>query len=177
MARYRAPEVLLHSTEYSSAIDLWAVGCMIAELYMLRPLLPGTSEIDQLFKICALLGTPSAVHFLFLHCSPHLEKKELQSSFFQSQWPEGQQLAAKMHFKFPQLNATTLNQVLTNASPEAVKLVALLLQWNPARRPTAQQTLRLAQFSRISSWGKWQEMPGLSFPRSPSIKMMTQSIK
>jgi serine/threonine protein kinase len=59
--RYRAPEVLLHSTDYGSAIDMWAVGCMIPELYTFRPLFPGSSEIDQLFKICALLGTPSEV--------------------------------------------------------------------------------------------------------------------
>lgn len=62
--RYRAPEVLLHSTNYNSAIDMWAVGCMIPELYTFRPLFPGSSEIDQLFKICALLGTPTEVNIL-----------------------------------------------------------------------------------------------------------------
>jgi hypothetical protein len=40
---------------------MWAVGCMIPELYTFRPLFPGTSEIDQLFKVCALLGTPTEV--------------------------------------------------------------------------------------------------------------------
>jgi len=54
--------VLLHSTTYNSAIDLWAVGCMIPELYTFRPLFPGSSEIDQLFKICAVLGTPIEVN-------------------------------------------------------------------------------------------------------------------
>lgn len=58
---YRAPEVLLHSTRYSSAIDLWAVGCIAAELYTFRPLFPGSSEVDQLFKICSILGTPEKV--------------------------------------------------------------------------------------------------------------------
>nr|CAG4638924.1 EOG090X00HD [Daphnia magna] len=116
---YRAPEVLLHSTNYNSAIDMWAVGCMIPELYTFRPLFPGSSEIDQLFKVCALLGTPT-----------------------ESQWPDGYQLATKMHFKFPQFNNSSLNQLLVQASPEAVKLVNLLLQWNPARRPSAQQALK-----------------------------------
>lgn len=69
MCRYRAPEVLLHSTDYSSAIDLWAVGCMIPELYSFRPLFPGSSEIDQLFKICAVLGTPSEVGFISFRSS------------------------------------------------------------------------------------------------------------
>jgi hypothetical protein len=60
----------------------------------------------------------------------------------QSQWPDGYQLASKMHFKFPQFNNSSLNQLLIQASPEAVKLVNLLLQWNPARRPSAQQALK-----------------------------------
>lgn len=58
---YRAPEVLLHSTVYSSPIDLWAVGCIMAELYTFRPLFPGNSEIDQIFKICSVQGTPDKV--------------------------------------------------------------------------------------------------------------------
>ncbi|KAJ3204605.1 hypothetical protein HDU82_005720 [Entophlyctis luteolus] len=55
---YRAPEVLLKTHNYSSPIDMWAVGTIIAELVLLRPLFPGTSEIDQLHKICAVLGSP-----------------------------------------------------------------------------------------------------------------------
>ena len=47
---YRAPEVLLRSTNYNAPIDLWACGAIIAELYMLRPLFPGSSEIDEIFK-------------------------------------------------------------------------------------------------------------------------------
>ncbi len=62
---YRAPEVLLHSTRYGSAIDLWAIGCIMAELYTFRPLFPGSSEVDQLFKICSVLGTPDKVNFFF----------------------------------------------------------------------------------------------------------------
>jgi len=78
---YRAPEVLLRSTSYTSPIDIWAgknfhhllkyiydkfnhlVGCIAAELYTLRPLFPGSSEIDQMFKICAIMGTPNRVSF------------------------------------------------------------------------------------------------------------------
>lgn len=58
---YRAPEVLLHSTRYSSAIDLWAIGCIASELYTFRPIFPGSSEVDQLFKICSIMGTPDKV--------------------------------------------------------------------------------------------------------------------
>lgn len=58
---YRAPEVLLRATNYSSPIDLWAVGCIMVEIYSLQPLFPGRSEIDQIFRICSILGTPSKV--------------------------------------------------------------------------------------------------------------------
>ena len=54
--------MLLRSVSYSSPIDQWAVGCIMAELYTLRPLFPGSSEIDTIFKICQVLGTPKKVH-------------------------------------------------------------------------------------------------------------------
>lgn len=60
-SRYRAPEVLLRSSTYSCPIDLWAVGCIMAELYTLRPLFPGNSEVDEIFKICQVLGTVKKV--------------------------------------------------------------------------------------------------------------------
>lgn len=57
---YRAPEVLLRSSYYSSPIDIFAVGCILAELYSLQPLFPGSSEIDQIYLVFRLLGTPTA---------------------------------------------------------------------------------------------------------------------
>ncbi|KAJ2981095.1 hypothetical protein NUW54_g10919 [Trametes sanguinea] len=57
---YRAPEVLLGSRHYSTAIDMWSVGCIFAEMCMRgHPLFPGDSEIDQIFKIFRVLGTPN----------------------------------------------------------------------------------------------------------------------
>jgi serine/threonine protein kinase len=55
---YRAPELLLRSTTYNSPIDIFAIGCIMAELYMLQPLFSGANELDQLNKIFAVLGTP-----------------------------------------------------------------------------------------------------------------------
>lgn len=54
----------MRSTNYNAPIDMWAVGCIAAECYTLRPLCPGSSEIDQLFKICTVLGTPTKVNQL-----------------------------------------------------------------------------------------------------------------
>ena len=55
---YRAPEVLLGSKHYSTAVDIWSVGCIFAEMASQTPLFPGDSEIDELFRVFRLLGTP-----------------------------------------------------------------------------------------------------------------------
>ncbi|XP_058497314.1 serine/threonine-protein kinase MAK isoform X9 [Solea solea] len=120
---YRAPEVLLRSSIYSSPIDLWAVGCIMAELYTLRPLFPGNSEVDEIFKICQVLGT--------------VKKMD---------WPEGYQLATAMNFRFPQCVPTHLKTLIPNASHEAIALMKDMLQWDPKKRPTAVQALRYPYF-------------------------------
>ncbi|KAJ8413197.1 hypothetical protein AAFF_G00091930 [Aldrovandia affinis] len=120
---YRAPEVLLRSSSYSSPIDIWAVGCIMAELYTLRPLFPGNSEVDQIFKICQVLGTVK-----------------------KTDWPEGYQLASAMFFRFPQCVPTNLKTLIPNASNEAISLMWDMLQWDPKKRPTAVQALRHPYF-------------------------------
>ena len=56
---YRAPELLLGSSRYNYAIDLWSLGCVMLEMIKLEPLFPGDSEIDTLYRIFRLLGTPT----------------------------------------------------------------------------------------------------------------------
>uniref|UniRef100_A0A8C2UTK9 non-specific serine/threonine protein kinase n=1 Tax=Chinchilla lanigera TaxID=34839 RepID=A0A8C2UTK9_CHILA len=120
---YRAPEVLLRSSVYSSPIDVWAVGSIMAELYTLRPLFPGTSEVDEIFKICQVLGTPR-----------------------KSDWPEGYQLASSMNFRFPQCVPINLKTLIPNASSEAIHLMMEMLNWDPKKRPTASQALKHPYF-------------------------------
>ena len=55
---YRPPEILLGEKIYSTAVDIWSLGCIFAEMLTKKPLFPGDSEIDQLFRIFRLLGTP-----------------------------------------------------------------------------------------------------------------------
>jgi serine/threonine protein kinase len=125
---YRAPEVLLKSSNYSAPIDLWAVGTIFAELVTLRPLFPGQSEIDQLFRICQVLGSPS--------CSQQQQQQKKRPTFITSkssaasvtviipppstasqqqqhlessgniggEWKEGLKLAHKMGFEFPKVD-------------------------------------------------------------------------
>ena len=53
---YRAPELVLGSSVYSSPVDVWAVGTIVYELLTLQPMLPGTSDLDMLSRMCAVLG-------------------------------------------------------------------------------------------------------------------------
>ncbi|XP_061680213.1 serine/threonine-protein kinase MAK-like [Syngnathoides biaculeatus] len=120
---YRAPEILLKFTSYSSPVDIWAVGCIMAELYTLRPLFPGNSEVDEIFKICQVLGT--------------LKKAD---------WPEGYILATSMNFRFPKCVPTCLSSLIPNASDQAITLMKDMLQWDPKKRPNAAQALRYPYF-------------------------------
>lgn len=56
---YRPPELLLGSKYYDASVDIWSLGCILAELYLLSPLFTGDSEIDQIYKIFIILGTPT----------------------------------------------------------------------------------------------------------------------
>lgn len=56
---YRAPEIMLTSSQYSTAIDMWSVGCILAEMFICAPLFPGKDYRHQLMLIFQLLGTPS----------------------------------------------------------------------------------------------------------------------
>lgn len=56
---YRAPELILQQTLYTEAIDIWSVGCFVAEMFIGKPLFPGKSELDQLPTIFDKLGVPT----------------------------------------------------------------------------------------------------------------------
>ncbi|MES1911711.1 MAG: hypothetical protein MHM6MM_004104 [Cercozoa sp. M6MM] len=122
---YRAPEVLLRQRDYSAAVDLWAVGAIMAEMISLRPLFPGKNEPDEVYKICAVLGSPGA-----------------------EEWPHGHQLATKLRMRWPRLNAASLAYLLPTASPAAIDVMQSVLQWNPKRRATAAQLLTHPYFAQ-----------------------------
>eukprot|EP00347_Sterkiella_histriomuscorum_P005401 403356754 len=120
---YRAPEILLRSTNYNSPVDIFACGAIMAELYMLRPLFPGNNETDQIYKTCAVLGSPT-----------------------QAQWPEGYKLASRIGFTFPKFVPTSLSQLIPNASEQAIDIMLKMMIFDPQKRPTAQQCLQHPYF-------------------------------
>lgn len=119
---YRAPEVLLRSQNYGPSIDIFAVGAIMAELYTFKPLFPGSSEADQLLKVCKVMGTPK-------------------------NWPQGQTLATQIGFRFPNESGIPLQNIIPNASEAAIDLMRAMLQYNPDARPTALNALSHPYFS------------------------------
>ncbi|KAL4341274.1 hypothetical protein GQ457_08G024590 [Hibiscus cannabinus] len=116
---YRAPEVLLQSYLYTSIVDMWAMGAIIAELFTLRPLFPGTSEADEIYKICSVIGTPT-----------------------KESWPDGLDLARAINYQFPKFAGVHLSALMPSASSDAVSLITSLCSWDPCKRPTAAEALQ-----------------------------------
>ena len=56
---YRAPEILLGSNKYTKGVDMWSLGCILAELLLGKPVFPGTSTLNQLDRVMELIGRPS----------------------------------------------------------------------------------------------------------------------
>jgi meiosis induction protein kinase IME2/SME1 len=88
---YRAPEVLLRAGEYSAPVDIWAVGAMAVEIATLKPLFPGGNEVDQVWRVCEIMGSPGA------WVNKHGQKVG------GGEWKDGVKLAQKLGFSFPKV--------------------------------------------------------------------------
>ena len=116
---YRAPECILKSTNYSSPIDIWAMGCIMAEMYLHpQPIFCGSNEKEVLFKICSVLGTPT--HDI---------------------WNDGIRQANIVGIKFPTCPGTELEKIIPEASSEAIDLMKQMIRWDPNKRATAKNLL------------------------------------
>jgi mitogen-activated protein kinase 15 len=117
---YRAPEILFGSSAYGPGIDMWAVGCILAELLSSRPLFPGASTMDQLERIISFTGPPS-----------QSDIEGMGSQFTQT-------MLSNLSYSRPKMN---LEDKLSGACPEAIDLVRKLLSFNPVDRPSAEDCL------------------------------------
>ena len=117
---YRAPECILKSTNYNSPIDIWGLGCIMAEMYTHpQPLFCGSNEKEVLFRICSILGTPT-----------------------HDTWNDGIRQANIIGMKFPTCPGTDLEKVIPGASAEAIDLMKQMIQWDPNKRATAKNLLK-----------------------------------
>ena len=121
---YRAPECVLKSTEYNESIDVWAIACVMVELYNLKPLFAGSSEFDQLDKICNVLGTPTY-----------------------NEWPDGFKYMQRLGMSFPKCNKRDIGSVVKNASDDAVELLKEILVWDWKERAKCSELLNHRYFN------------------------------
>lgn len=125
---YRAPEIMLNWMHYNQTVDIWSVGCIMAELITSRTLFPGKDHIDQLLRIMTLCGTPD----------PEYMRKITSEE-------------AKNYVRtLPVMERKNFYEIFAGANPLAIDLLDQMLKLDLDLRPTAEQALAhpyLAQYS------------------------------
>lgn len=107
---YRAPELIFGAIDYTTKIDVWSAGCVLAELLLGQPIFPGDSGVDQLVEIIKVLGTPTREQI-----------REMNPNYTE--------------FKFPQIKSHPWHKVFRARTPvEAIDLVSQLLEYTPSTR-------------------------------------------
>ncbi|CAD8048442.1 unnamed protein product [Paramecium primaurelia] len=129
---YRAPEILLGQRQYSTPVDIWSLGCIFAEMAQKRPLFCGDSEIDQLFKIFKIMGTPKESTWPGVSTLP-----DFKSTF--PRWPT------------PTNPATALGKDITNLCPLGLDLLSKMIVYDPYVRITAEEALKHAYFDDLNN--------------------------
>jgi len=125
---YRPPEILLGSTGYSTPVDIWSTGCIFAELLTKKPLFPGDCEIDQLYKIFQIMGTPNEII-----------------------WPHCTSLPDFKAGTFPNWKKVPIHNALGNSNLDsnALDLLEKMLVYDPSIRITAKDGLLHPYFNDI----------------------------
>lgn len=116
---YRSPEVLM-GLSYATPVDIWACGCIFAELHTREPLFDGKYEMDQLAKIFAIQGTPT-------------------------EWPEN---AAILPSNFADMPKRALSQIIPELEPHAEDLLEKMLKFKPGERISAAEAMRHPYFTQ-----------------------------
>ena len=121
---YRAPEVLLGGSHYSTPVDIWSIGCIFAEMARKQPLFPGDSELQQLLHIFKLLGTPN-----------------------ETVWPGVTKL--RDWHEFPQWKPQDLAKIVPQLDENGIDLLQQMLEFDPAKRIHATEALEHPYFADL----------------------------
>ncbi|OJA10778.1 hypothetical protein AZE42_00321 [Rhizopogon vesiculosus] len=121
---YRAPEILMGATTYSTAIDMWSAGCIFAELLLKEPLFQAKNEIELLSMIFKLLGPPT-----------------------NSSWPEYSTLPLAKTITLPSPQPHQFRQRFHHMTTAGIDLLMSLLTYDPEQRISAEEALRHPYFS------------------------------
>jgi serine/threonine protein kinase len=128
---YRAPEVLLGSRHYAPPVDMWAIGTIFVEMVNKRPLFPGDSEIDELYRIFRGLGTPT-----------------------EETWP-GVSNLPDFAMTFPKWQKRPINTVIKHGNLDAhgLDLLARCLDYDPCKRISAKAAMDHPYFEDLDKAG------------------------
>lgn len=138
---YRAPEILLGSSRYSTPVDVWSIGTIFAEMATKKPLFHGDSEIDQLFRIFRILGTPT-----------------------DCEWP-GVESLKDYKRTFPKWKKGKLTDSVKNLSDDGIDLLHKCLIYDPAKRISAKAALLHPYFNSLDK----KALPGTHVELIPRI--------
>jgi serine/threonine protein kinase len=122
---YRAPEILLGQRQYACPVDVWSIGAIFVEMVNRRPLWPGDSEIDELYRIFRTLGTPN-----------------------EESWP-GVSSLPDYKATFPSWPARGLQKICPTLDPVGLDLLAQMLAYDPAARITARDAMNHPFFDDV----------------------------
>ncbi|XP_050677463.1 glycogen synthase kinase-3 beta-like isoform X2 [Leptidea sinapis] len=126
---YRAPELIFGAIDYTTKIDVWSAGCVVAELLLGQPIFPGDSGVDQLVEIIKVLGTPTREQI-----------REMNPNYTE--------------FKFPQIKSHPWAKVFRACTPpDAIALVSRLLEYTPGARLSPLQACTHAFFDELREAG------------------------
>jgi serine/threonine protein kinase len=124
---YRAPEVLLSGGKYTSAVDVWSVGCVLAELLLRRPLFPGENYLHQLQLITEILGSPSESDL-------HFVRSEAARNFM---------------LRLPKYDGIALTTLFPHVKGPCLDLLAKMLTFDPDRRASVDDALSHPFLQRV----------------------------
>lgn len=141
---YRPPEILLGSTRYTKAVDMWSVGCILGELILGKPLFPGRSTTHQLELIISVTGDPTP--------------SDVSTT--------NSQFADAMLRDIRRATPRTFAEILPKASSDALDLMTKLMHFNPNKRITAELALEHAY---VASFHKPEEEPAAPAPITISL--------
>ncbi|XP_077615289.1 dual specificity tyrosine-phosphorylation-regulated kinase 4 isoform X5 [Crocuta crocuta] len=162
---YRSPEVIL-GHPYNMAIDMWSLGCIMAELYTGYPLFPGENEVEQLACIMEVLGLPPT-HFI--------QTASRRQTFFDSKGFPKNMTNNRGRKRYP--DSKDLTMVLKTYDASFLDFLRRCLVWEPSLRMTPDQALKHAWIHEPRNLKSRSRPQTLRTPRTPSLCFPSEAWK